>query len=93
MNAFEWVKRLFGKRESANVSSAGGEPAARYSREDDSTDVTRLYRQMRTAAGYAEDATKRAEKSATRASTRMSTESYDRMVAALGEDEPSDGQR
>lgn len=60
------------------------------SREADSTDVTRMYAKMKTAAGDAERAAERMEQSAARASTRMSTESYDRIMAALGDDDSSD---
>lgn len=87
MILFEWVKRLLRGPRRASAASEVIEPVEKHSRDDDSTDVTRLYKEMRTAAGYAEKATKRAEKSAARASTRMSKESYDRMVAALGDDE------
>lgn len=62
-------------------------PAAKGSREDDATDVTRLYDAMKSAAGQAEQAAARTERAAERASTRMSKESYDRIVAALNDDD------
>lgn len=65
-------------------------PAKQHTREDDSTDVTRMYKQMRTAAEGAEEAAERLEQKATSVSTRMSKESYDRLMLALAADNDDD---